>query len=88
MFRVFYSNNSVFVVCFVIMVVLSMGGLRTVRCCKKRALATSGSLVWKCNVSDVIKSFIVGMLVSLSVCQLRVNHGEFNKILRILFCNL
>jgi hypothetical protein len=36
----------------------------------------------------VIKSFIVGVLVSLCICLLRVNHGAFNEILRILFRSL
>jgi hypothetical protein len=45
----------------------------------------SGSLEWKFKVSVVIKSFTVGMSVSLCICLLRVNHGAFNEILRISF---
>ena len=33
----------------------------------------------------MIKSFIVGVLVSLCTCALRINHGAFNESLRILY---
>jgi hypothetical protein len=52
---------------------------------KKRAPVASGSLEWKFNVGVVIKSFIVGVLVSLCIYVFCVNHGAFNEILKILF---
>ena len=49
------------------------------------APVASGSLELKFNAKVVIKSLIVGVLVSLCICVLRMNHGAFNEILRI--CN-
>jgi hypothetical protein len=43
---------------------------------------TSGSLEWKFNVRVVIKSFSVGVLVSLCICVMPGNHGGINEIFK------
>ena len=41
--------------------------------------------MWKFSDKVLLKSLIVGMLVPLSICVLRVNHGALNEFLGILF---
>jgi hypothetical protein len=65
----------------VIVLVLNVGKLREGGL--PDVIKEGSSPKWKFNFRVVIKYFIVGVLVSIRIFVLCVNHGAFNEILRI-----